>query len=677
MSLVNSSAGQQQASAKPDKGNRCADSDGDSMQRFIPPPPAYALQRKASLTTLQLPAPPPSGSAVSSVTIAACSPGSRCSPTTVSSADEERNEQPPSPLALTQQALTVSTTPSGAVVLPPGRAASMGGACFLCMKARTPCFGGVPCERCRLLGVPHMCITTESIYSRALARRGLPVPQLTSSQDVAQEVAPVKVEGQSQAEEQNKNAVVKVVALRTASQVDPIYVMRELAAMKEEQKKLLDDMQQLRIQNEKLEKSLEKAKMEVNNSKLLSLEAQQKLQQQQQKYRQIKDQQGEEDSLSSRDDVQDGEELQEGNQAYDDGRETPVTSFGRGGRGSSRRGITRSRPSYQAQIQEQSGKSESLPESKRLRGGAGLAPQIVNVPLIPHQHLQRSGRGKQPTGDGVAIIVYDLFEKPPKVSNVTPAMGNLLGVDPTEIVGMPWFELVHNNMESQTMAAMTKAIQTGSPAQIQELYRHSNGGFVHTTDTHTVVLDTSGAPHYDSVNVVLMPQQHKQLRRPSSGIRRSAQKLPETVNPIQNQCAVPPVPSQTEVQPLTNALQSFRTPTYLEPGQANRGDEQTEGGPGPQPAFGESGPEAPAIEVAAAPTFDREISVAPESVIETTEDPQQPQQPQPLPSLAAATETTPSDSNSLFFDDGFDPSGTADSVGNTSSSSAFYGYPYN
>ena len=524
-----------------------------------------------------------------------------------------------------------------------------------------------------------MCITTESIYSRALARRGLAVRQVTSSPDVPQGVNPAKVEGPSQSEEQNKNAVVKVVALRATSQVDPIYVMRELAAMKKEQKKLLDDMQQLRIQNEKLEKSLEKAQMEVTNSKLLSLEAQEKMRQQQEKYLQIKAQLDEEDSSSLRNDDQDGES-QEGDQAFDDGRSAPAVAFGRGGRGGNKRGTTRTRPPFQAQIQqpfsvaEQSNKHAPMPENKRHRSGADLVPQIINVPLIPQRHMQHSAQSKQLSRDGLAIIVYDLFEKPPKVSALTPAMGNLLGVDPADLIGVPWYELVHSNMESQTMAAMTKAIQTGAPVQITELYRHSNGGFIHTTDTHTVVLDTSGSPHFDSVNVVLVPQQRKQYqhrRQSASSNRRTAQKLQET----ETLHPVPELQVPSEVQPVTDGIEPFSTPAYLQPNQVNRAetDEQIGGEPESQPVFDDAEPPVMGMTV-------------PSGTIELTEDPQQQQHqvqghqeqqsPQPLPSLAAVTETTLPDSNSLFFDDRFDASGTAVSDGNPSGSSEFYGYPY-
>ena len=434
----------------------------DSLQCLLPPPPAYLRARSRTPDSAVVPEP-----VLALTTTATAPPPAAVSPT------------PPPPgtdaVAAPASAPDVPAGAAAVVLRARERPAPPASACFLCMRARARCVGGVPCERCRLLGVPHMCITAESIYSRAAARStaqtraasagaACPSPSAAATAVAATTAAPPE-------------------AVCATSQVDPVYVMRELAAMKREQRKLLEDMELLRYQNEKLERSLETAKREVSCSQqsLKEMEAQQRelFQQQQQQ------QQQQPQPLPC---ASDASEVGPPFVPY-----APLPKKRRSRTGHVPPLPQAPPPSLQQEeedVEEQ--QEEQLEPLRRKRRRRALQQQAV----------QQQQGALFPAVDGLAVIVYDLLAKPPRVCHVSPAVGALLGTAPADMLGAPWFRLVHRSLVPQTLAAMDKVVRTGAPAQTTELYQHRGGGFIQTTDTHNVVFDTAGRPHYDVVNIV-------------------------------------------------------------------------------------------------------------------------------------------------------------------------------
>lgn len=465
-------------------------SEAPSLPRMLPPPPAYLRAHSrtpepvlALTTTTAAPAPSPS----------------------------PQPQPQPQPQALQPQ--------QGAVVLRAReRPAPPSATCFLCARAHAPCFGGVPCERCRAIGVPHMCITSESIYSSAAARQSRSAVASESASACALSPAPHPAVPAEPA-----------AAAAAAAQVDPVYVMRELAAMKREQRRLLEDMELLRYQNEKLERSLETAKREVSSSQqsLKEMEAQQREMLQQQQVQQV--------------------------QQQCDAEELPPTP----GAARPRRRRVRSAPEVQPQAlpapRDESAPLPTRPHKRRRRPreegveGGGVEEEGV-ASCAP---AAQAPAPVQAVEGGPAVLVYDLTAKPPRVCHASPAVGALLGTAPAALLGAPWFRLVHRSLGPQTLAAMDKVARTGAPAQTTELYQHRGGGFIQTTDTHSAVFDAAGLPLYDVVTIV--PFRPPAVPAPTAAPSALYPRLYAAAHPYANSAPVAPVAPVTPVTPVTPA----------------------------------------------------------------------------------------------------------------------------
>lgn len=203
---------------------------------------------------------------------------------------------------------------AGRALTSPATQADTPNACFLCIKAKTPCDGKTPCSRCIRLNVAHMCLKPNSL----LAKAGLPTvhhgnPEsdalhnvftppasaLGSDSDTIQRTAggfrfnaltgqrayPSQTTGttavaRTGAEQPmasqlpslggtvpGVSAQVGVTSSQT-SRPDPVYVLQELSSMRREHRRLINEVKLLRFQNERLERNLETAKQEAEAERL-------------------------------------------------------------------------------------------------------------------------------------------------------------------------------------------------------------------------------------------------------------------------------------------------------------------------------------------------------------------------------------------------------------------------
>ena len=207
-----------------------------------------------------------------------------------------------------------------ALTSPPSAAADAPNACFLCIKAKTPCDGKTPCSRCARLNVAHMCLKPNSL----LAKAGLPTVQSTGPETDALRGAfapPASalssdadtiqrtnggfrfnaLTGQKAYPPQGANttAIARTGGDQPASQAqqpplftsqggtlsaggsahlgntssqtsrpDSVYVLQELSSMRREHRRLINEVKLLRFQNERLERNLETAKQEAEAERL-------------------------------------------------------------------------------------------------------------------------------------------------------------------------------------------------------------------------------------------------------------------------------------------------------------------------------------------------------------------------------------------------------------------------
>ena len=209
--------------------------------------------------------------------------------------------------------------------MPGPAAAETPNACFLCIKAKTPCDGRTPCARCARLNVAHMCLRPDALLARAglptghhaspetAALRGAfapPASALGSDADTIQRTAGGfrfnALTGQRTYPPQTADTTTTAVARTGAAQPapppvlpqplpqlaplgspapggvsarsdgtgsqpgrpDPVYVLQELSSMRREHRRLINEVKLLRFQNERLERNLETAKQEAEAERL-------------------------------------------------------------------------------------------------------------------------------------------------------------------------------------------------------------------------------------------------------------------------------------------------------------------------------------------------------------------------------------------------------------------------
>eukprot|EP01105_Mastigella_eilhardi_P008495 TRINITY_DN2058_c0_g1_i1.p1 TRINITY_DN2058_c0_g1~~TRINITY_DN2058_c0_g1_i1.p1 ORF type:complete len:484 (-),score=129.94 TRINITY_DN2058_c0_g1_i1:28-1395(-) len=315
--------------------------------------------------------------------------------------------------------------------------AQAGSTCFLCLKAKAVCDMRCPCSRCVNMNVPQMCISADTITRRL-------------------SVSPTCTE-----------------------KFDPSYIMNELVAMKNEQRKLYDEVTALRRQNARLEQALAAANM---SNAPQSPAAEPPL-----------------PTLPP-------PPLATMNSATAAMLDAELLS-----------------PFLSPALTPQSPLS-SLPPTPLVLTPLPSTPHAqtpIPLPLTPlvqisaprtppdqSTNLAKWSKSVLATSEqllpGQALVIFDLTQTPATVLNATDTFCRHLGYHVDEVLGMPWLKLIHPDFISRTMSSL-QCSNVGGPVDMEQLYRHKAGAFFHAVDTHRIFLSIEGQPLLDVVSVKKHP----------------------------------------------------------------------------------------------------------------------------------------------------------------------------
>lgn len=386
-------------------------------------------------------------------------------------------------------------------------------ACFLCQKFNAPCDEQQPCGRCISQNSAHMCFFTDDSKKRS-----------------------------SSATEPTKDTLSKDNRRANSSNSDDILtvILSELRDMREDQRRLHDDVRLLRAQQDKFELLLQNRGNGTSSS-------------------------------SNSNGV--------GSQHYTNGINSPESPNGRQyhpysishdhAHGTHQNGCPRCAideanatpsPSASAKLGNLGGHlgyphNTTTPTSSTLSntdpnwsaltttGGNSLGRNgtTVNGLMDIMEQLKSNGTrqfGLPTTGnaecgtvvtaqkntDGAKLtLVFDLTAQPPTVISAPDNFCRMMGYEMHEVMNMPWHKFIHPSNVHRTMNILNQA-HMSTTIQFPQIYKTKDGHMFRTLDTHNIVYE-SGRPIYDIVSIALLPskvsiKERTRPKEPSTAVAR-------------------------------------------------------------------------------------------------------------------------------------------------------------